>query len=117
MGKFITELKVERAGQAWRLLEPLIYEAAAGVSVKVPAGFVSDFASVPRLPGAFMLAGDTAHAAAVIHDWLYSKGGNSRALADAIFREAMEAEGVPWWRRWLMWGAVRTFGGFTRQAA
>lgn len=93
---------------AWRILEPLVYLSALIGRVEVPAGFETDFASVPRLPLAYLLTGNTAHAAAVVHDWLCVNPGElATATIDRVFREACEASGVPWWRRWLMFGAVR----------
>lgn len=95
----------------WRLLESLIYESeVAAQVVEVPAGYETDFASVPRVPVAYLAAGNTAHRAAVVHDWLYSVGTVSRQVADAVFREAAEASGVPAWRRWLLWAGVRIGG-------
>ena len=38
--------------------------------------------------------------AAVLHDWLYRTAGKAtRAQADRVLREAMEALGVGWWTR------------------
>lgn len=75
----------------------------------MPAGFKTDFASVPRLPFIYGLAGDCAHASAVIHDYLHRGFMRhvTHAEAASVFREAMKAEGVPAWRRNLMWLAVR----------
>ena len=42
-------------------------------TITVPTGFFTDFASVPRMPFVFLLFGDVAHEAAVIHDYLYRK--------------------------------------------
>lgn len=75
----------------------------------IPKGFVTDLASVPRLPVVYLLAGDSAHEAAVIHDWLY-RMQEPRAFADRVFLAAMEAMGEPWWRRWLMYAGVRLGG-------
>jgi len=119
---FITELDVRRVGpgpqgrSTWKLLAPLAYKSdTLSKTIVVPAGFVTDFASVPRLPLAFLVAGDCAHQAAVIHDWLYTvhalDGAEvSRAQADAVFREAIRVsdQGAP---AWLMWAAVRVGGG------
>lgn len=95
----------------WRLLADLVYLSGAGQTFSVPAGFVTDFASVPRIPVAFFLAGDSCHEAAVLHDWLYTVHPVDRAGADALLREACEACSVPAWRRWLVWAGVRV-GGF-----
>jgi hypothetical protein len=114
-GKFITPLEVElldtESPAMWRLLRPLVYESEIVGLLVVPSEFVTDFASVPRLPVAYLLAGDTCHKAAVVHDWLYTgQAGIDRARADAILREAAEASGVSFWRRWLIWAGVRVGG-------
>ena len=102
----------------WRLDAPLKYASIIhwgnrpiGV-ITVPAGFDTDLASVPRLPAAWLIAGGTANAAAVVHDWLYRRGKFDRATCDAVFAEAMAASGISLWRRALMWAAVR-LGGWT----
>lgn len=93
------------------LLAPLVYRSAVlAREIEVPAGFVTDWASVPRLPFAYMVAGGKARAPAVVHDFLYTTKVCTRAQADAVFREAMAASGQPWWRRQLMWAGVRMFG-------
>lgn len=116
---FLSTLQVTRIDKidpkqnaAWRLTAPLKYRSkVAGQTFTIPKGFLTDFASVPRLPLAYLLAGDTAHQAAVVHDWLYVTHTTDRATADRVFLEAMEEIGVPWWRRRLMYAAVRAFGG------
>jgi len=103
-----------RQGRAlWKLLTPLWYESShLGRIIVVPEGFVTDFATVPRfLPISWWLAGDTAHAAATVHDYLYTTQAASKNDADRVFYEAMALNGEPAWRRWLMWQAVRVFGG------
>ena len=109
-----TELIGEKEGRAvWRLLAPLIYQGK-DITVVVPKGFECDFASVPRLPLAYLTCGDTAHEAATVHDYLYrtdSTPGVDRETADRVFLEGMEAQGESWWRRKLMYRMVRMFGG------
>lgn len=95
----------------WELLAPLVYDSEiAGRIFAVPAGFLSDFASVPRLPLAFLLTADSCHEAAVIHDFIYSQQQVSRSVADAVFREAAGVSGEPGWKGWLMWAGVRLGG-------
>lgn len=105
----------------WELVEPLIYESdCAAMTITVPVGFQTDFASVLRLPVVYLLFGDKAHAPATVHDYLYQDGALERKTADAVFYEAMRVgtrlSGI---ERWLMWSAVRLFGGshFTQQEA
>lgn len=77
----------------------------------VPAGFVTDFASIPRgLWSLFPPTGEYA-AAAVAHDYLYQHGIGLRLWADKLFLDRMEALGVKRWKRELMYRAVRLFGG------
>lgn len=89
-------------------------------TVVVPAGFITDLDSVPRLPLVYWLGKGRAVLSAVIHDWLYHShqltpdaGAPSitRAQADALFRAAMSDEGVPLLYRTAIYAAVRMFGG------
>lgn len=121
--KFTTALQLERLEDTsrdgrgtWRLLGRLGYSSDLIGQVDVPQGFVTDLASVPRLPVAYFLAGGLAHAAAVVHDWLYTTHQVERATADAVFREACQACGVSAWRAWVMWLGVRA-GGASSWAA
>lgn len=111
MSRFLTPLRAEKSGKTWCILQPLIYESDVAQKVFiVPEGFVTDFASVPRIPLAFLLTGDSAHEAAVVHDFAYSRQNITRSLADAVFREAMQVTGEPGWKSWLMWAGVRLGG-------
>jgi hypothetical protein len=120
MSAFLSELEVELVSDAtnsgrgtWRLTAPLVYQSdVAGKTFVVPAGFCTDFASVPRAPIAFLLTADSAHEASALHDFLYTPPHPvPRATADAVLKEASEASGVPTWRAWLMWAGVRIGGG------
>jgi hypothetical protein len=112
---FLTELQVKPAtgkddGQ-WELLADLVYQSdVAAMTFRVPAGFITNFASVPRIPIVYELAGDTASNAATVHDYLYSTHIVPRSVADAVLREASDVTAVPDWRRQLMWAGVRVFG-------
>ena len=81
--------------------------------IKIKQGFLTDFASVPRIPFIFSLFGDAhgTRAAAVIHDACYRYKLFSRKESDDIFLEAMKVAGASWWRRRIMHAAVRVFGG------
>lgn len=110
---FNDRLQVEQVDSThWRLLSTFRYDSAvAQARIVVPAGFVTDFASVPRLPIAFLLFGDMAQAAAVIHDWLYTTGLFAKAIADSVFYEAMRASGIGFWRARVMYWGVAYGGG------
>lgn len=116
--KFLTTLQVRRASDgeagAWELTAPLLYSGNVLPHVViVPAGFRTDFASVPRVPFAYLLFGNVADEAAVLHDYAYTSEmtGITRKQADALFLEACKAMGTPSWKSRPMWLAVRLFGG------
>lgn len=116
-----TELIAKKIGEQdskaiWELHEPL--EWTNGVwKVIVPALFQCDYASVPRIPIAFMLVGDTAHEAGTVHDYLYREGAQlidgrvtrepTRQEADDIFLKIMGEMGINWFKRQAMYRAVR----------
>ena len=125
MSHFVTDLDVRKhthdasADQrgTWSLTAPLVYRSDLIGLITVPAGFVTDFASVPRIPVAFLLAGDCGQETAVIHDFLYTTHQVDRAKADAVLREALVAGSEPRWRAWLMWLGVRIGGAKPYEAA
>lgn len=103
-----------------QLITPLMYcvgHADSDECITVPAGFITDFASVPwGLWNLFPPFGQYARPA-IVHDFLYSVGGQipgrcyTRKQADSIFKEALSVVGIPAWRRELMYRAVRLGGG------
>lgn len=116
MSAFLTALQVENASTfddgRWRLTAPLVYQSdVAGQTFTVPVGFVTDFASVPRIVVVYELCGDTSSEAAAVHDFLYTAPHPvPRAVADAVLKEASAVTGVAGWRRWMMWAGVRMGG-------
>lgn len=99
----------------YELTEPLtvVMEVGSGqLRITVPAGFVTDLATVPRVLWPLMAPYGKHQLAAIVHDYLYQCVGDvSRFLADAIFRDLMAHLDVPLWRRVLAYYAVRFFGG------
>lgn len=120
MSKFLSSLETEEISDSensgrgsWKLMSDLLYQSdIAKMVIKVPAGFITDYASVPRLPIVFLFCGDTASKAAVIHDYLYRSGILPRNVCDAVLREAAVCDNVPKWRAFLLWSGVRMFGGW-----
>lgn len=114
MAKFVTPLRVVQIDdRRWQLEATLMYATdVIDQVIVVPTGFVTDFASVPRLPLAYLFTGGKASAAAVVHDWLYSTHTTSRKEADDIFFEAILAVGHSRFTAWLMWSGVRVGGAF-----
>ena len=115
---FLTPLDARKiAPQTWRLLAPLRYASAiAGAVIEVPAGFVTDFDSIPRwLPLTYAFLANRIQEEAAVHDFLYRRESLvsvSRKIADDVLYEAMETQGEPWLARTLIWAGVRA-GGWT----
>lgn len=114
---FLTDLDctlVDDRDGLWRLDAPLVFfsEVADG-KIEVPAGFTTDFASVPRLPLIYALYGDRNRKAATLHDYLYRNKTHPRSICDAVFREAMRADGESWPVAFAMWLGVRVGGAFS----
>lgn len=90
----------------WELVEPLAY-VGRWETFTVPAGFVTDFASVPQPVMWFVPRYGRYTAAAILHDYLIAEGRVSSQDTDGIFRRVLREEGVPLLLRWLMWAGVR----------
>ena len=114
MSSFTDELVVKKLKNGmWETARDFEYQVGkegSGNIVKVPSGFKTDFASVPR-PFWIIIPPDGQYtSAAVVHDYLYNIQDRPRVTCDAIFLEAMQVLGVPLWKRRIMYRAVRMFG-------
>ncbi|WP_433193365.1 DUF1353 domain-containing protein [Nocardia sp. CA-107356] len=96
----------ELDAQFWRVVEPLVYHGATQEFV-IPAGFRTDFASVPRAVVWLVPRYGVYTRAAILHDYLRSLSTVSTADADGIFRRCLREFGVSIPRRYMMWAAVR----------
>lgn len=111
MSAFLDKLIVEEIDDStWKVHEPFRYQSDLAGLISVPAGFKTDFASVPRIGLIYSLLGDTAHEPAVIHDWGYYCGVLPRKVCDKVILEAMGVIGMPWYRRWPIYAGVRAGG-------
>lgn len=110
---FVSDLSLSpgRDPRVWVLRRELIYRGNEDDFI-IPAGFTTDLASTPRLLWALFPPFGHYTRAAIVHDFLYWSKPRSmtRKDADGIFRRIMREAGVPAWRRWTMWAAVRVFG-------
>lgn len=130
--KFLTELDGRWIDDdTFMLLADLKYQSVVlGGVLTIPAGFVTDFASVPRVPFIYEAFGDKAHHESVPHDYLYQKHEVTiekenaqkcglfvnRPLADQVFKEALKARkkplsvvfGMYWGVRIGGWNSYRT---------
>ena len=114
---FLTPLVVEvmPSGKQFRLFCQFTYRwkyRGLVIVITVPAGFVTDFASIPRIFRIIIPKLGKWTKSAVVHDYLYQFGGLSRKQADLCFLDGMKDLGVVKWKRWVMWAAVRVAGGF-----
>ena len=97
----------------WELHEPMYYLSRDGVMYKVPNGFITDLASVPRFLWPIIPPFGHWSKPAVLHDYLYNSNSPhkpSRAEADKLFREAVidcNGHGIT---AWVLWAGVRIGG-------
>ncbi len=113
MSRFTTPAVLEMLDDyRWRLMEPFEFwlTDAPDDVIRVPTGYVTDLTSVPRLFWSIFPPHGRYAKAAIVHDWLYDNALRTKAEADRIFLDGMTVLGVPRWRRWVMYAAVRLFG-------
>lgn len=127
MNNFLSPLRTEYIdGRGWKVLEDFTYrlgDADGDEFIRVGAGFITDFASIPRaLKLLWPSPGGPWDKPAVIHDCLYrerkvynGKTGTYRlvdkAEADSIFNEGMKVTNTRATARWCIYRGVR-LGGF-----
>ncbi|EBI4650781.1 DUF1353 domain-containing protein [Salmonella enterica subsp. enterica serovar Oranienburg] len=113
MSRFTTPAILEMLGHYnWRVYEPFAFYLSDDESdvIEVPAGFITDLATVPRIFW-ILLPPDGKYAkAAIIHDYLYDNALRTKKEVDLIFLDGMKVLGVPKWKRIVMYQAVRLFG-------
>lgn len=112
---FLIEPRLQPIGNSdeWELCDPFTVrieeDGKRTEIITVPKGFTTDLASVPRLPGAYLLFAGRGRRSAILHDWLYVNQVD-REWADSVFLAAMQNE-VGFVPRNLMYWAVRVGGG------
>ena len=115
-------LVLHDTGDEFELAYDFVVRIGDGTTLTAPAGTTTDGASIPRFFWRLIGPPMTGRyrQAAVIHDAGYTADlqwcvdGASieydRKAVDALFLQLMKALGVPWWRRRMMYLAVRWFG-------
>jgi len=81
-----------------------------GLFIRIPDGFETDFASIPRILRNILSRQGVYNRAAIIHDYLCEHRNIPRALTDEIFNVIMYKIGVPWYKRYPIYRCVRTYG-------
>lgn len=120
---FLTPLVVEvmPGGKTFKVAREFTYRwKRENLGIRVPFGFVTDFASIPRFARIIIPKLGKYTKASVLHDAIYQddfslndvRGRLTRKDADLIFRDGMRDLGVVKWKRILMWMAVRVGGHF-----
>jgi uncharacterized protein DUF1353 len=106
------------------LVEPLVHVTADGLwTITVPAGFVTDYASIPQFLFAVLPPRGRGNRANIVHDCLYQRAPRdprtgrqvTQAAADRIKLEGDAALGERWTRRVAMYIGLRAFGWVTWQ--
>lgn len=125
MAGFLSPLDLEYIdGRKWKILNDFQYCIGGPDGypvVDVPAGFITDFASVPRILWNILPPTGKYGKAAVVHDRLYQSphlelcvGYPSfkvdRYFADLVLLEGMEVLKVDWLTRWIIYLGVRIGG-------
>ncbi len=112
IGRCVTE---GVAPYRWRLVEDFAYESRAGRILTVPAGFETDFASVPRLLWPILPLSDAVHFIASgrsIHDYAVrnrKRLGYSLMDCHRLFREVLLFSGTGGQKTAVMYAAVVGF--------
>ena len=116
MSSFTTPLIVESMDDSrkWKLIEPfefyLITKGKKEHTIVVPAGFITNFASIPRIFWSVLPPYDKYGKAAVIHDYCYYYHLFPRKKCDQIFKAGMKVLNVPKWKMSVIYHVVRLFG-------
>ena len=79
-------------------------------NIQVPAGFVSDLASLPWFVRPLLRKLGRHQRGAVLHDWLYRNKINGKAWSDEQFRLAMIEDNVVYWRRKVIMAGLAAGG-------
>ena len=101
-------------GSTWVIVRAFGYDVGSegsGDHIEVAIGFQTDFATIPRPFWVILPKWGRYGNASVIHDWLYWTQTRPRRQADAILLEAMGVLAVSAPVKYVLYGAVRLFGG------
>jgi hypothetical protein len=100
--------------RVYALTKPIGWKPNTGqtlAAVDVPSGFVTDFASIPRVFWTLLPPDGEYTYPAIVHDWMYWNQERPREEADMIFKLGMQDFGIDAASTETIYRAVRTFGG------
>lgn len=117
----------KRIHPLWKVVQGFEYylDNNPDLYVRVPDGFVTDGATVPRVLWGLLPPWDVYGQAAVLHDYLLEYGWVLSRTTDQTYRvsrdearrhfsDAMRILGVPRWKRYLMIGGVWLFDQYRK---
>ncbi len=104
-------------GEFWVMGNDLVFSVRdTGQRIVVPRGFVTDFASVPRIFWSVFPRHGEYTRAAIVHDFLYWEQRCTRSQADELFDIIMQDSDVDSTTRLAIYAAVRVWGNSAWQA-
>ena len=116
MTPFTKPLRIEQLEDGfWKLLDAFEYhvgQLGSGEVISIPAGFKTDFQSIPRvLWSLFGHPVDEDAACGLGHDWLYQHpDGRKRRRCDQLYLEMLVVKKCPWWKRTGKYTGTRVGG-------
>lgn len=114
----LAQLEDQEDGCTARLLQRLTYLTEDRWLIEVPAGFITDFASIPRPLWGIIPPRGRYNRGAIVHDFLYRLAPTdpvtgvacTQARADSVLREACENCDNRLTQRWAIYLALRAGG-------
>lgn len=103
------ELYVQERPDIWELAAPLQW-VSPQLEMRIPAGFLTDLASIPKVLRNVLDVNGCSRAPAILHDALYNCLETSRAFADGMLQYALIAYGAGPATAWAYWAGVRIGG-------
>lgn len=106
----------------FRLIDSYEYPLGPGATITVPAGYVTNFGTIPRW-FSWVVSPGQLREAAIVHDYMCNEAfsiaadnlhsGYSRWMADAVLYEGMGRLGFRWPKRFAVWAGVRIWAIFS----
>jgi hypothetical protein len=116
MSQFTQPFVGELVGKnTWKVYVAFEYHVGTYPSkqiIYIPVGFITDFASIPRIFWPFISPIDEHGKAAVIHDYMYTIRYDKKSVCDKIYLEALTVLKVPEWKKFLLYNGVKYFGWY-----
>jgi len=101
----------EKKETLWKLYEPITISLSNNEILEIPIGFITDFASVPRIFWSAISSIGHYNLASIIHDYFYTYKTKSRKFADEEFLKWMNfTTPNTKIRNYVMYICVRAFG-------